>query len=89
MTAEEIRQTIREWNPQALMLGPEFDSAIVGMSCQHGGNPLVIYDPGKIIEVLAGMGMDEEEASEFFSFNIECAYMGPHTPAMLHRIEVE
>jgi hypothetical protein len=28
-------------------------------------------------------GMDEEEAREFIEFNIEGAYMGPHTPVVV------
>lgn len=41
----------------------------------------VVYSYTKVLEILmARDGMTEEQAVEFFDFNIGCAYVGPNTP---------
>ena len=45
----------------------------------------VIYSVGSIIDILVERdGMSYEDASEYFSFNIECAYVGEHTPIYMY-----
>ena len=40
-----------------------------------------VYCSEQIIEILIrDMGMDEDEAFDYYCYNIEGAYMGPHTP---------
>lgn len=57
-----------------------FDEAIVGIGRQFNKN-LVIYDEDKCIEILMERdGMSEEEAIEFFEFNVVGAYVGEYTP---------
>jgi hypothetical protein len=47
---------------------------------------VLVYSVDKIIEILIDRdGMTEEEAIEFFEFNIEGAYMGRMTPVYVHR----
>ena len=45
----------------------------------------VIYDADTIIETLIASGdfEDEEEAYDYYGFNIEGAYMGEHTPVFV------
>jgi hypothetical protein len=78
-----VREAMEDLNPQALYLDG-FDDAIVGYANQWGSPPLVVYDGEKIVEILS-KDMSLEEAQEFFSYNIECAYVGPGTPLILHR----
>jgi hypothetical protein len=59
------------------------DAAIVGLVSAFGKEPVVCYDREKVIEILMEDGMDEEEAEEFFSFNIEGAYVGEATPMFI------
>lgn len=69
-------------NQQLLFLSePGYDTAIVGVTSTAPVR--VIYDVDRIIELLVADGMDEEEAEEFYSFNIEGAYMGEHTPVFV------
>jgi hypothetical protein len=42
--------------------------------------PVAVYSICKIIEELVKDGMDEEEAIEYFDFNVDGAYMGEYTP---------
>lgn len=57
-----------------------FDEAIIGIGRQFNKN-LVIYDEDKCIQILMERdGMSEEEAIEFFEFNVVGAYVGEYTP---------
>lgn len=77
----------------ALVIAPfeEFASAIIG-ACEVNGNLVVAYSAEAVIDVLAkqfkeseDLSEDDEDelwmaAQEYFSYNIEGAYMGPMTP---------
>lgn len=75
-----LLEEIREFNPQA-MLVDGFESCILGYSSQG----YVIYSINQIIETLIDRdGMTEEEAKDFFYFNIECAFVGEYTPIYMY-----
>lgn len=65
-----------------------FDEAIIGPAmvwdkagCLRG---VIVYDAERIRETLMKRdGMTSEEAREYIEFNIECAYVGPHTPVLV------
>jgi hypothetical protein len=82
-----LRESIEDLNPAAMFIDG-MDEAIVGYAVQWGSPPLVVYDSDRIVEILA-KDMDVEEAAEFFEYNIECAYVGPGTPMMLYRPEID
>jgi hypothetical protein len=81
----DLKDQITELNPAAMFI-EGMDEALVGYAVQWGSPPLAVYDAEKIVEVLS-KDMSLEEAQEFFEFNIECAYLGPGTPLILHRPE--
>ena len=57
-----------------------FDEAIIGMARQFN-QTLVVYDEDKCLSILMERdGMTEEEAIEFFEFNVVGAYVGEGTP---------
>lgn len=57
-----------------------FDGAIIGMARQFN-QTLVVYDEDKCLAILMERdGMTEEEAIEFFEFNVVGAYVGGGTP---------
>jgi len=69
--------------PDALFLGSdagEFDAAIIGIT-HRGGHDVLLYDEAKVIACLVLQGMTEEEAWDWWGYNIESAYLGPLTPA--------
>lgn len=79
-----IRSAIHEMEGTFLLLEPSMDVAIVGLVAGAGKQPVVGYDRDKVIQVLMERdGMEAEEAEEFFSFNIEGAYLGPATPVFI------
>ena len=77
---EELKEAIAEHNPEAMLAdGP--DHAIMGYTTDGR----VVYSIDEIIGgVMNRDGMTEEEADEFFSFNIECAYVGEYTPIYMY-----
>ena len=77
---EQLLESIAEFNPEAL-LADGLEDAIVGYDTKGR----VIYSVGNIIDILVERdGMSYEDASEYFSFNIECAYVGEHTPIYMY-----
>ena len=76
----DLKETIAEHNPKAL-LADGHDDAIMGYS----SDCRVIYSVNQIVETLVERdGMTPDEAIDFFNFNIECAYLGEHTPIYMY-----
>ena len=85
---EDIQDIISSYNEEAL-LADGFDEAIVGMASRCAMNPVVVYDTEKVISILMEQGMDEDEAIEYFEFNIAGAYVGENGPIFLHTLTEE
>jgi hypothetical protein len=65
------------------LIADGFDEAIIGIGRQFN-KQLVIYDEDKCIQILMERdGMTDEEAIEFFEFNVVGAYVGEHTPVFV------
>ena len=78
---DALLNTIQELNPEA-MLADGFDDCILG----YEKDGRVIYSIEEIIATLMERdGMSEEEAIEFFDFNIEGAYVGEYTPIYMYQ----
>ena len=78
--AERLRETISEYNPEA-MFADGFDESIMGYS----SDGKVVYSADQIVGTLMNRdGMTEEDAREYFSFNIECAFVGEFTPIYMY-----
>ena len=69
---------IREWFPEEnfVRVAGGFDDAIIGIESL---TMRLIYSTSKCIEILQ-QDMDEEDANEYFHYNIAGAYMGEKTP---------
>lgn len=94
---KKLKEVIAEnYNPQALF-ADGLDGAIVGVGCQWGQNYVAIYDSSKCIEILKNEYIkttpelsDEDAcimAEEWFSYNVECAFVGPNTPIFITPVE--
>lgn len=70
---EEIE---RIFQGEDLLFADGYDYAIIGVDNQFR----VVYDTGKVIDCLVETGMDEDEAFEFYEYNIAGAYVGEKTP---------
>jgi hypothetical protein len=79
MDIKEVFEEVAEIYPE-VMLADGFDAACIGLAAGVTATRLV-YDRRKCLEILKDRdGMTEEEAEEFFSFNVEGAYVGESTP---------
>jgi hypothetical protein len=54
-----------------------FNDAIIGVDEY---SMRLIYSVGLCIDILTEQGMDEEEAEEYFDYNVSGSYIGEKTP---------
>tara|TARA_R110002020_G_scaffold366826_2_gene578837 strand:- start:298 stop:546 length:249 start_codon:yes stop_codon:yes gene_type:complete len=65
------------------LLADGFEDALVGFGYQFN-YPVAVYNRDKCIDILMNRdGMDDEEAIEFFDFNVAGAWVGESTPIFL------
>jgi len=73
-------ELLKEENPDYLM-ADGFDDAIVGTAERFGMHRVVLYDTTKCIDILMKRDkMTEEEAIDFFYYNVLGSWMGEYTP---------
>lgn len=71
------KEQILEWYPDSEMIFWDgFDEAILGV-CSD--TQKVIYSKSECIKILM-QDMSEEDAWEYFDYNVACAYVGEMTP---------
>lgn len=85
MTREEIIECLGDDEEVLFLDGDGFDRAIVGIVERFGGIRAVCYDYERVIRALKKQGMTDEDAREYFEFNIIGAFVGDHTPVFLTR----
>jgi len=69
---------ILEWFPEEEILKADgFDDAILGI---EDTSMRLIYSVSKCIEILIAGGMTDEDAVEYFHFNVKDAWVGDKTP---------
>jgi hypothetical protein len=61
-----------------------YDDAIIGV-VERIGLEVVCYDLDKVIEILIKQGMNEEDAWEWYQFNMVGSWVGEKTPVFLQR----
>ena len=62
-----------------------FNEAVIGSITSYGRSETVLYSTQKILEIMVDRdGMTEEEAMEFFDFNIIGSYNGDGMPSFLN-----
>lgn len=67
-----------------------FDDALVGVG-QQFNNVIAVYDYERCIEILVddNHDMSDEEAREYFEYNVIGAYVGERTPVFITRYSKE
>lgn len=81
MSREEIEEFCREYGPEDTVLLDGYDEAFVGLTSDDGPTRAV-YSMDRIIKVLE-REMSNEDAWEYFAFNVESAHMGERTPTFI------
>lgn len=70
----------------AMLKADGFDDCVVGAVESCHMPPLLVYDPEKIVrKLMRGDDMTEEEAWEYYQYNIAGAYVGAGTPLFLNK----
>ena len=73
---------------KGLLIADGLDHAFVGLMMRFNVlEPIACYDYDRVIQGYIEEGMTEEEAIEFFEFNVIGAYAGPRTPCYVQRID--
>jgi hypothetical protein len=71
-----IDRILEQYEEEKFLKADGFDEAIIGVD-ENGMR--LIYSVSKCIEILM-RDMSEEDAIEYFNFNVSCAYVGEKTP---------
>ena len=71
-----IDQILEDHPDESFLKADGFDDAIIGLD---DGSMRLIYSCKKCIEILM-QDMEEEEAIEYFDFNVRGAHVGEQTP---------
>ena len=67
---------------ESFLLADGLEEAFIGIGYQFN-TPIAIYSKSKAIQCLMDKGMDEEQAYEYFDYNVAGAYVGEQTPVFL------
>jgi hypothetical protein len=79
-----LPQLIAHYEDAAFLKADGFDEAIIGVDEQ---TMRLIYSVSKVLAIL-GQDMSEDEAQEYFDFNIARAYMGEQTPIWCQDVDL-
>ena len=75
-----IQEIIDQYPDETFLKADGYDEAIIGVD---ETKMRLVYSVGKVLEILQ-RDMNQEEAIEFFEFNVSGAYMGERTPIWCH-----
>jgi len=81
MTTTEADLILKD-REESFLLADGLEEAFIGIGYQFN-TPLAIYSKSKAIQCLMDKGMDEEQAYEYFDYNVAGAYVGEQTPIFL------
>ena len=76
-----LEKILDDYPEEGFVKADGFDDAIIGVWSEGR----LVYSVDKVIEILM-KDMTEQEAIEFYEFNIECAYVGERTPIFIKLI---
>lgn len=85
---DKIDDWVDEFYPDStILIADGFEEAFVGVASQFD-KPIAIFDRQKCIKILM-RDMSEDEAYEYFEFNVSGAYVGENTPAFIEFFKLE
>lgn len=78
----EINREIIDELAEGAIILDGFDDCVIGISEEFGNGPRLIYSKNKIIQKLL-VGIDYEEALDYYYYNILGGYFGEQNPIFL------
>lgn len=91
ITEEQLKALLSDmYGDDTILLADGLHQAFVGVSYDATTSTLrSVYSVVKCIEVFIKDGMTEDEAWEYFEYNVQGSYVGPQTPVWIHEIEFD
>lgn len=75
---------------KGLVLADGLDAAFIGLMQRFNVlGPVACYDYDRVIQSFMADGMTEEDAIEYFEFNVIGAWVGERTPCYLRRMSLD
>lgn len=69
---------LENWPDEQLTIADGFDEAVIGIDVV---GERIIYSVQKVIDILMERdGMDEQDAIDWYEYNMQSTYVGEHTP---------
>lgn len=72
-----LNEIMENYPDDSFLTADGFEKAVIGLDEQ---SMRLVYSVSKCIAILKEQGMTEEDALEYFSFNVSGAYVGEQTP---------
>lgn len=73
-----LTSILENWPDEQLTIADGFDEAVIGIDVV---GERIIYSVQKVIDILMERdGMDEQDAIDWYEYNMQSAYVGEHTP---------
>lgn len=80
MTREDLVEA-SENDDMLFLTEKEYDKALIGWMYNSEYIPVALYSRNKLIQVMINeFNMTEEEALDYYGYNVENTYMGENTP---------
>lgn len=83
MMQSKLDQILELYPDDTFKIADGFDDAIIGVD---DNNLKIVYDIDKVIDILIKDGMTDDEAIEFYEYNIAGSYVGENTPSFIRLI---
>lgn len=80
MMQSKLEQILELYPDDTFKIADGFDDAIIGVD---DNNLKIVYDIDKVIDILIKDGMTDDEAIEFYEYNIAGSYVGENTPSFI------
>lgn len=69
---------LENWPDEQFTIADGFDEAVIGVDIV---GERIIYSVQKVIDILMERdGMDEQDAIDWYEYNMQSTYVGEHTP---------
>lgn len=69
---------LENWSEEQLTIADGFDEAVIGIDVV---GERIIYSVQRVIDILIDRdGMSEQEAIDWYEYNMQSTYVGEHTP---------
>lgn len=73
-----LTSILENWSEEQFTIADGFDEAVIGVDVV---GERIIYSVQKVIDILMERdGMDEQDAIDWYEYNMQSTYVGEHTP---------